>query len=220
MTLKLRRWLRGRIAEVLGGVDQNTQGMVEQRIVKSNEEIMKRIREEAGVQGKRMSEMKGEIKSLRDEILKTLGERLDEQKKDDERRIVELRTALADERHVVESLIEREELVVAQKSSVDRTIEISLGRKRNLRVKGEFEASGESRSDVKFYAFDEFNFDKFVNKQPFHALDESPSISHYSFVIPVTHSGRYHLFFDNTFSTFSSKTLRLSVQMEYDGTSI
>lgn len=220
MTLKLRRWLRGRIAEVLGGVDQNTQGMVAQRIVQSNEEIMKRIREEAGVQGKRMSEMKGEIKSLRDEILKTLGERLDEQKKDDERRIVELRTALADERHVVESLIEREELVVAQKSSVDRTIEISLGRKRNLRVKGEFEASGGSRGDVKFYTFDEFNFDKFVNKQPFHTLDESPSISHYSFVIPVTHSGRYHLFFDNTFSTFSSKTLRLSVQMEYDGTSI
>ena len=83
MTLKLRRWLRGRIAEVLGGVDQNTQGMVEQRIVKSNEELKKRIGEEAGVQEKRMSEMKGEIKSLRDEILKTLGERLDEQKKDD-----------------------------------------------------------------------------------------------------------------------------------------
>lgn len=220
MTLNLRRWLRGRIAEVLGGVDQNTKGMVERRIVKSKEEIIERIREEAGVREKRMSEMKGEMKSLRDEILQTLGQRLNEQKKDDERRIVEMRTALADERHVVERLIEREELVVAQKSSVDRTIEISLGRKRNLRVKGEFEASRESRSDVKFYAFDEFNFDKFVNKQPFHALDESPSISHYSFVVPITHSGRYHLFFDNTFSTFSSKTLRLSVQMEYDDTSI
>lgn len=210
MTFKLRRWLRGRIAEVLGGVDQNTKEMVEQRVVKSNEEIMKRIREESGVQEKRMAETKGEIKSLRDEITQTLWRRLNEQ----------LRSAMADERHVVESLIEREELVVAQKSSVDRAIEISLGRKRNLRVKGEFEPSGESRSDVKFYAFDEFNFHKFVNKQPFHTLDESPSLSRYSFVIPITHSGIYHLFFDNTFSTFSPKRVRLSVQMEYDITSI
>ncbi|MBI3022931.1 MAG: emp24/gp25L/p24 family protein [Thaumarchaeota archaeon] len=216
MTLKLRRWLRGRIAEVLGGVDQNTKGMVEQRIVKSNEEVMKRIREEAGVREKRMAEMKEEMKNLRDEILRTLGQRLNEQKKDDERRMVELQKVLNDESHVVESLIEREEFVVAQKSTVDRTIEISLGGKRNLRVRGEFQASGESRSDVKFYVFDEFNRDKFVNKQPFHALDESPTISHYSFVIPITHPGRYHLFFDNTFSTFSPKRLRLSVKVEYD----
>ncbi len=220
MTLKLRRWLRGRIAELLGGVDQNTKVMVEQRIIKSNEEVMKRIREETGLWERRMAEMKREIKGLREEFLRTLGQRLDEQKKDDERRIAELRNALTDERHVVENLIESEEFVVAKKSSVDRTVEIPLGKKRNLLVKGKFEASGESRSDVKFYAFDEFNFEKFVNKQPFHALDESPNLSHYSFVIPITHSGRYHLFFDNTFSTFSSKKLRLSVQLEYDSTSI
>ncbi len=220
MTLMLRRWLRGRIAELLGGVDQNTKAMVEQRIVKRNEEVMKRIRDESGVQAKRMAEMKGDIKGLKDEILQTLGQRLNEEKKDNERRMVELRNALTDERHVVENLIELEAFVVPKKSSVDRTIEISLGKKRNLRVNGKFEVSGESRSDVKFYAFDQFNFDKFVDKQPFHALDESPNLSHYSFVIPITHSGRYHLFFDNTFSTFSPKTLRLSVQMEYDSTSI
>jgi hypothetical protein len=213
MTLRLRRWLKSRIAELLGGVDPNIKAMIDQRIAKNNEETIRRVE-------KGMTEIRGQIVSVRAEILQTLGQKLTEQKREDEKRIVELRNALASERHAIENLIGPEEFIVPQKSSVNRPIEISLGNKKNVRIKGEFQASGESRNDVKFYAFDEFNFDKFVNKQPFHALDESPNVSRYSFVIPITHSGRYYLFFDNTFSTFSPKTVSLNVQIEYDAVPI
>ena len=102
------------------------------------------------------------------------------------------------------------EFIVPQSDARSLSIDIDVGGKKNVKVIGNFTASGGQNNDIKFFAFNEHNYGKAIRNHPAQAMDESGQISKYRFEIQISHSGRYYLVFDNKFSLFSPKTIQIT----------
>ena len=114
------------------------------------------------------------------------------------------------------NVLSSHEIIVPQKNSRYVPIRIDAIGKFNIKVLGEFNVWGGAGNDIRFYALNQHNFDKFRTGRPYWALDESGQVSNYKFEIPITHSGKVYLVFDNTFSILSAKTVRVNAKLSYE----
>jgi len=113
-------------------------------------------------------------------------------------------------------ILTEREFIVPQSSAKAIFFDIDVSGKTNVKVMGDFTVSGGQNNDIKFFAFDEHNYRKDVVNLQRQTLDESGQISSYHFEIPITHNGRYYLVFDNKFSIFSPKTVRITAIESYE----
>jgi hypothetical protein len=186
----LSRWARAQIAALTTGIHPTVQSRIDQ-----------------------------EVQTVKKEMLNRLEARLAEHTRQvNDNVVAQVRKTLASRKHVKQTLFSDKELVVAQRGLRYAQIDVDVSQKSEVRIVGDFEASGGGGNDIRFIAFDERNFNKFSQNPPWPntALDETPQTTRYAFAIPVFASGKYFLVFDNGFSTFSPKTVRFNVSIEYD----
>lgn len=108
------------------------------------------------------------------------------------------------------------EFIVPQGDARSLSFDIDIGGKVNVKVVGDFTPSGEQNNDIKFFAFNDHNYRKAVRNLLGQTMDESGQISSYHFEIHVNHSGKYYFVFDNKFSFFSPKTVRITAIVSYE----
>ena len=108
------------------------------------------------------------------------------------------------------------EFIVPQNDARSLALDINVTGKNNVKIIGDFTASGGQNNDIRFFVFNEHNFRKAVRNLPAHAIDESGQVSNYHFEIPISHSGKYYFVFDNKFSVFSPKTIRITAIESYE----
>ena len=108
------------------------------------------------------------------------------------------------------------EFIVPQSDARSLALDIDVSGKNNVKIIGDFTASGGQNNDIKFFAFNEHNFRKALRNLPTQTIDESGKVSNYHFEIPISHSGKYYFVFDNKFSMFSPKTIRITTIESYE----
>ncbi len=89
----------------------------------------------------------------------------------------------------------------------DKTFEVNLETMRDVRVVGWFMASGGGFNDIKVLILDDIDFINWENRHEVEGLYKTDKITIAKVDVPITVSGKYHLVFDNRFSTFSHKNV-------------
>lgn len=97
----------------------------------------------------------------------------------------------------------------------DLSFTVDAGRMRDARVTGSFTASGGSGNDIKVLIMDDMTFTNWKNKHQVSLLYNSGQMTIGNLNVPITASGTYHLVFDNTFSTVSSKQVATRINLEW-----
>lgn len=136
----------------------------------------------------------------------------------------EIRQVVRDEISKLRTMKERhqniiladKEFVVPQNDARALFFDIDVSCKTNVKVIGDVSVSGGQNNDIKFFVLDEHNYRKAVMNLLRQTIDEYGQVSRYHFEIPITHSGRYYLVFDNKFSIFSPKTIRITTIESYE----
>lgn len=78
-----------------------------------------------------------------------------------------------------------------------------------------FTAQGGSGNDIRFYAFTRDNFLRWTNHQAYVAIRETGQITSFNEVISLPSPGSYSVVYDNSFSTFSTKTVQTKATLTY-----
>jgi len=86
---------------------------------------------------------------------------------------------------------------------------------RGAAVVGSFTASGGSGNDIETYIFDDMAYTSWINGHSVYALYNSGRITVAEINTPITTPGQYYLVFSNTFSTFSSKKVTTTVNLQW-----
>jgi len=109
------------------------------------------------------------------------------------------------------------EIIVPARSNRFYEFRLDMEGKNDLKLCGELNVYGDGEQTIKFYLFDQHNFMKFTKNAgiPFRPLDESPHTTNYLFNVPITHSGKYYLLFDNSHTSTSSKSVKVSATLHF-----
>ena len=86
-----------------------------------------------------------------------------------------------------------------------KTFEVNLETMHDVRVVGWFMASGGAFNDIKALVLNDVDFINWENRHEVEGLYKTDKLTIAKIDLPITASGRYHLVFDNRFSTFSNK---------------
>ena len=185
---EFRELFRGHLKTLLTGINPKIEEILRKKADEIENRLVTNIESKLALSAKKINE------DLRVEIKKILG---------------------AIEPHEIK-VLSSHEIIVPQKNSRCVPIRIDATGKFNIKVLGEFNVWGGAGNDIRFYALDQHNFEKFRTGSPYRALDESGQVSNYKFEIPITHSGKVYLVFDNTFSILSAKTVKVDAKLSYE----
>ena len=82
-------------------------------------------------------------------------------------------------------------------------------------VVGSFTASGGSGNDIETYILDDMAFTNWINGHTVNTLYNSGRITVAEINTPITTPGTYYLVFNNEFSTFASKEVTTTVNLQW-----
>ncbi|HXP71768.1 MAG TPA: hypothetical protein VOA88_21005 [Candidatus Dormibacteraeota bacterium] len=107
------------------------------------------------------------------------------------------------------------QLTVMKGGYVQQRIIIDTARMSNVRITGQFTASGGTGNDIQVVIAEESEYTNWINGHPAQALYSTGKITTGSFDVPITQSGIYYLAFSNKFSVFTDKSLFVESQLSY-----
>jgi hypothetical protein len=85
----------------------------------------------------------------------------------------------------------------------------------NSKVIGSFTASGGSGNDIIALVIDDMSYTNWINGHQVSTLYNSGQLTTANVNVSITTPGTYHLVFSNTFSTFTSKQVSTSVNLQW-----
>lgn len=126
----------------------------------------------------------------------------------------------------VGSMVLDETVIVAPGTLRAYRVFIDLAKMSDCRITGSFSALGGSHNDVEFLVFDEKNYVEWEYRMGGYlssvagevpALYRSGRVSTGTFDISVTRTDICYLVFNNSFSAFRSKTVKVKIYLNYRG---
>lgn len=85
----------------------------------------------------------------------------------------------------------------------------------NSTLTGSFTASGGSGNDIIAMVLDDMSFTNWINGHQVNSLYSSGQLTTANINVSITTPGTYHLVFSNAFSTFTSKQVSTSVNLQW-----